>query len=417
MINKHLTKHLKAIVDNATPPSHPMMLDGKTKYIFNDGVAFQLCDVALTEYRQFVAAVLKNKEWGAKYSEKYINKQLNNIISKCLVNPSDIEYYIAEFITELNTSAVEQTVYIPLDGFSLTIPDLTIGNVLLFNVTTEKKESLTDAVYKIIGSMKHSETEKEGFENFINNDIEKNYCKVFAKYRVIAEPERAKERAIEETGRVLDILWYGSIALYSPYHRIDIGILGNVPNRNRWTAVISNKGYHVGETGAGIRFPFDLNPHNIEELKNIGVFELSEILQKDRPTNYEENILRATHWLSSSRSQIEPENCFLCGIIALEVLFTPKDGSPIINAISEAVAILLGDKVDQRKIIKRRIKELYAMRSAISHGGSKSILNADLNELILIVGTLINMLLKRRCKFQNRDQLLDWFEDQRLSVR
>ena len=87
----------------------------------------------------------------------------------------------------------------------------------------------------------------------------------------------------------------------------------------------------------------------------------------------------------------------------------------ITNAIAEGVALVLGDDLETRRRLKKRMKELYSNRSGLSHGGSKEILESDLLHLQDIAGRLLVWAIKQVDNFKSHQELFDWIEAQKFS--
>jgi len=143
---------------------------------------------------------------------------------------------------------------------------------------------------------------------------------------------------------------------------------------------------------------------------------MSKVLSKlDKELgDLEKVVLRALHWFANSQTQEENENKLLNLIVCLETLLTPRDDNPIGTFIAEAVAILLADDVEPRKRLKKRVKELYRLRSAVSHGGRKAILDRDLLELESIAGTLTMSLINRMDEFESHKALFEWIDSKKF---
>ena len=118
--------------------------------------------------------------------------------------------------------------------------------------------------------------------------------------------------------------------------------------------------------------------------------------------------------LFRSQTQQEIENQLLNLIICIEAFLTPKEATPIGTAIAEGVAIILATGLDRKIRLKKRIKEIYGMRSAISHGGRKAILQSDLEELRSVAGDFIMTMISRKEEFKSRQDLLVWIETQKF---
>jgi len=113
--------------------------------------------------------------------------------------------------------------------------------------------------------------------------------------------------------------------------------------------------------------------------------------------------------------ETEIENKFLNLLISIESLLTPKEREPVANAIAEGVALVLGDNLERRRHLKKRMKELYGQRSGLSHGGQKEILETDLLHLQDAAEKLLVWAIKQVDNFKSHQELFDWIETQKLS--
>jgi len=81
------------------------------------------------------------------------------------------------------------------------------------------------------------------------------------------------------------------------------------------------------------------------------------------------------------------------------------------------VAFLLDDKYEERKEIKKRMKELYSVRSKIVHHGDVDITRYDLRYLTDVTQYVIISLILRKDELgiKSKEDLYEWFEKQKLS--
>jgi hypothetical protein len=89
-------------------------------------------------------------------------------------------------------------------------------------------------------------------------------------------------------------------------------------------------------------------------------------------------LLRGLHWFAVSQTQVERENELLNLITCLETFLS--DGKSITNAVAVNAAHLLATGLEARLEIKRKLQGLYSVRSGVSHGGQKAILEQELAE-------------------------------------
>ena len=90
-------------------------------------------------------------------------------------------------------------------------------------------------------------------------------------------------------------------------------------------------------------------------------------------------------------------------------------GGSIKNSIAETTAFLLGDTVEVRKIIKKRMSDLFKIRDKLVHGNSyKPISMDDLRYLEGRAIDLISVLAKGRMRWTSKDDVLEWAEKRKL---
>jgi hypothetical protein len=423
MHQKTKEKILKDIIQLAENKRNPSECGvGVSKVVISEGIGFALDDKLALLFYDISKKFVQDDIWGKKFSEKYVNNKLDNMLIKIIRdgNSANAMNYLEEFIEELDNYSAELIVYVPLDGIEMPIQKMQIGKVILKNMNDEEITELTTKIEQIVLSSKNTPTEKEYYikhenEN-INKYIRRNIC---AEVRIIAEPDKAHEMAEDEARRVIDLFRYAAPAIYGSSLKVAIGIKGDINSTIRHIPIISSGsgGYYPRSYRAGAIGDFVLSPKNIESLTQLGVFKVSEILSKpdEDISNYEQTLLKGIHWFSSSQIQQDLENKLLNLITCLEALLTPDDGNPIGTAIAEGVAFIVADDVEKRTRIKKSVKHLYNKRSAISHGGQKVVLESDLSELQQIAGTLIMILIDRKDEFNSKKNLLDWIEAKKFS--
>ncbi|MHA1228772.1 MAG: hypothetical protein ACTSPV_18755, partial [Candidatus Hodarchaeales archaeon] len=397
--------------------------------IFSEGIAFTLLDETVNKYESLAKNILHQNDLSHKFSEKYIERKLQSIIAK-IIQSNEKEKYARKLLEDLINSLLsynqEWIVLVPLSGLEVGLDSIKLGKITIFKMTQQKMEELLTQFDKITLATKNTTEVKQRMIQMSHNIfVESLLGGACAKFQAIAEPERAIERAEEETRRVLDILRYCIPFLYPSNLRVNVSLKGERNRQLRWTSVVScdEKSAFLRSRVVGPIARFELNNENIDEMRKMGVFKLFNILakRKQQLSNFEEALLRSIHWFSSHLNQYEIENQFLNLVTCLETLLTPKNNDPVSNTIAEGVAILLitsddnrDDKIKKRMYMKSRIKKLYGKRSGISHGGSKQIFESEVRELRMIVKILIMEMVRRKDEFQSQKELLSWIEKQKL---
>jgi hypothetical protein len=324
--------------------------------------------------------------------------------------------YVDDLIAQFNGYSRRQTTYIPLFGLRLHTDSFEIGQVVLESMTDARVEELIGKMETNISTTRNSEEDKQQFVKINRELLMELRGLTCARFDAVAEPVRARERAEEESRRILDLLRYAVPTLYPKNYRVAVGLLGDVFSTRRVVPIHSPQNFNITVESIGPLAPLELSPQNVEVMEQLGVFDASAILKKPRKglTDFEDALLRGIHWFADSQTQPELGNKLLSLMTCLETFFTPKDGNPIGTAIAEGVAILVTDGIENRRRVKQKIKDYYRMRSGISHGGRKAILESDLAVLERITQIVTEQMINRRSEFLTRQALLDWIEEQKL---
>jgi hypothetical protein len=325
------------------------------------------------EFRSIVNHLLKEDGWREKFSEKFIINNLNDIIMRMVKDgdSSKAAVYLDEITQNLDSFSTEQVAYIPLFGFAKPTKEIKIGNIIIKCVEAAKANELIEKV----------KLAPDQIEN-INRHIKDHVC---AEFHFVAEPDRALELAEEETRRAIDLIRYAIPATCGISRRVMVGLQGEVCRAWRYVPIDPKgaKSFAVRETVIGPLFEFEFSPENIETMKELGIFEVSEILQKEELSDFEEKLISSIHWFANSQTRTENSDKLLNLITCLEIFLSPGSG-PIIQNVSEGVAMIIDDNAVDRKRTKDRISEIYSLRSSLSHHGKGEVLNLDLLELIEI---------------------------------
>jgi hypothetical protein len=382
----------------------------------HDEVVYSLPVEHHSAFNDIARQLLNDKNRTEKFSEEYVTKKIKTIFASLLKNEEiNVEDQISKFVAELDGYETKQTVLVPVIGIRLH-EDLKVGSVTFLMPSAERIETIKKSLQEVINKYNKTEVkQKEVFDMFYSEMEEQLFKFTISEFSVIAEPDRAYERAKEETRRALEIIRFASKAHYPMSEDIRIGLKGEPGFGARRSFIISDRNLNSKGDNEGALRHLEMSKEVMRSMDKLGFSKLSGILAKPSPTNYEEVLLRAVHWFSSALQQQELENAFLCLIIALETIFTAERGNPITNTVAEGVALVLGHDFQSRKDIKKTIKDHYGMRSGVSHGGKKAILDSDYYTLMNMVGSIIAKLTDKTNTFSSQKEFSEWIEELKLS--
>jgi hypothetical protein len=411
-----IAKQIMDVAAQAHPiDDHPPDI---AKALFREGKGYSLNKKADAILNKVIETALRF--WSDKYSEEYIRKRINNAVSLSIKNrnPTSAKEILTLLASEFDALHQEQIVYLPVFGLSLPMGELRIGNVIIYPGDGKKKHELLETFISVVRKTSGPPEKQDAVIARLRISIEEAFkTHSIAEFKVIAEPKRAIERAEEEVRRALEALRFAIPFLSAPERKIAIGLPDDAFRIITSAFVVSDTSFNITTSVVSGLMPFEISSECFDNMKKIGVFALSELLQKSGTSlsDFEKALLSSVHWFSTAQLQPEIESGYLALITSIEVLLAPRDGSPIATSIAEALALLLGDNLEDRRYIKRYFKELYSKRSAVSHGGDKAILDTDYKSLVHFAMQLIQRLITRRIEFASRGDLLTHIEDLKLS--
>lgn len=125
--------------------------------------------------------------------------------------------------------------------------------------------------------------------------------------------------------------------------------------------------------------------------------KLWSLLDRQDLSGLEKRIATAVEWVGRSLLEKTIQAAFIEASVAIESIFTYQEKSiitpSILNQISENVALLMGNTVDQRIEMEKELKQLYSIRSGIVHAGNKEIDLKDYQIFIQYIRGIIQKLL------------------------
>ena len=115
---------------------------------------------------------------------------------------------------------------------------------------------------------------------------------------------------------------------------------------------------------------------------------LNSLLSSSR-NEVEELLLTGVRWAGRATVATTAEESFLLFAIALECLVLPTEGDKLRYRLSQRVARLCGEDVDQRLELAKRTKKLYDIRSQIVHSGHYEVTEDERAEIRIAVKAVI----------------------------
>ncbi|MBX3018781.1 MAG: hypothetical protein KF767_12890 [Bdellovibrionaceae bacterium] len=409
------------IVDGATSTLNAKVkiprprTDGSSGFALDDG----LCE----KRSAIISDLLKKDGWIRKYSQEYLEKQVDHIVSKNVGTPdnSGIATMFSDLCDKYSQFASETTVLIPLDGIALKTPELKLGKIRLFTVTDEylsKMRADAAAISEMADADMDTVSKKESLDrtNEMINQFSNTVC---AERTVVAESTRAQEIAREELRLTVAILNFLADALTPRFFETRVGIKGEFFRGLQLELTRANDSIRWAQTVVGPKAPLVIDEKALKLIDDLKISTLADLATEakfDATKTFEGTILTALHFHSHARELPDPADKLLSLITAIEAFFETSQKS-IAATIASGCALVLCNKIDDRIKMKTLVKKLYGLRSSISHHGERTVLKQEINELSVISWQLICFAIQDKARFKDKKEFNLWVEKLELGLR
>jgi hypothetical protein len=389
------------------------------KIISNESKSVILSHETAKPFNSLCSKILTINDWDQKFSQKFIENKIESLICRSYDDISNdvLEESVGQMLKELESYKIEQEVVLPVFGLLLNTEIYELGNVSFKELTDHTYSEIIERVIFAIDSTKNTAEGKSYLKDLLKLQLDSAFkVGTLASIKLIAEPVRALERAQEECGRSLDLLRFATPYVQQNSKEIGFGLIGDVFSGRGLSLSFSDDGsLKTSLSNIGSWIPFEFNDQIHQKLQKIGITTLSNLIRKDKISDFEKRLLSAVFWCAKAQLQTLPEFRLLCLITSLESVLNPRGDRPIRMGVAEGCALLTGQELDQRRQIRDFIMKMYDLRSRVSHGGHPEVFENDLGWLTSITGAVIFELIKKIEDFKDQKELLLWLDDKRMT--
>ncbi len=226
--------------------------------------------------------------------------------------------------------------------------------------------------------------------------------------------DAAKSLAVKELSITLDIINFYSDLI--PYQKGHLFLPGERERKNINIPTIT-----VGDTPyitygwevVGPLMQLSISSlFEIDKSKKLGFLRASELLATKTKSNLDEILLSALQWAGRATVETTKEQAFLLYAISLESLIL-SDNEPIELSyrLKTRIAHLLGENLEERIEISKKVGDLYKIRSKIVHNGWYQLTDAEVGMMRFIAkGCILRILSDEPFKLMKSiNELADWF--------
>jgi hypothetical protein len=303
--------------------------------------------------------------------------------------PGMTEYVLGECEKQIG----EIEIWIPVFMLHVT-SDVRIGQVTLRTITREMLDEWRAGYF----AQATDDETRSAIEQFILERRGELQGFAAAAVKVVAEPRRASEAAFEQAERAVAMLRFFSPANFDPRIVSYCALLGRQHIDSE--AYLTVRGGKLGEYNTGGLYgpepSWRLSNRVISEIRANGLDTLSDLLNRERRTEFQQELLSALQLYSKSSLAKNVADKLVYILVALESLFLRDSSEAIMDNISERMAFFVGSTVAERKAIIGNVKRTYGLRSLYIHHGRNNGIDdmATLEEFMLTAWKCLQGLIK-----------------------
>jgi hypothetical protein len=319
-------------------------------------------------------------------------------------------YVLAECEKELRDAEI----WIPVAMLSIQ-SDITVGRVTLRTVTKEMLDPWLSAIAasavegntaaQIEGRLDEMRREMQGF--------------AAAVVRVFAEPRRASEITFEEAERAVSVLRYFAPATHIPEAVSYCTLRGREHIES--TKQLTVRGGRIegySEQSVDHSSPFwVLDDGYIADLEASGLCILSDLLGREKLTEFQRALLDAVLLYSKAALAKNPADKLIATLVALESFLLRDASEPIQQNLADRVAFLFKVSARERMAIRRQVLRAYALRSSFIHHGHQ--IETDemdaLREFMMTAWVGFTELIGMAGEYETKAQFFDRIEEMRMT--
>lgn len=334
-----------------------------------------------------------NKDISETWTLKKFENELVNLIrvlknEKRLCNPIDIETLFDNFTkVEIQESEILYELY----GAEMNLPKLVLGDFIIYNFDLSINE-LT-----------------ERFPYLVHQDLYFSHRK--SKYLVgVKVKARDNDKAVEIANKLCETFEnVFSYMIADLKHERTVGIF-NFRGWQTTSIVVCNPNSMGKQMKNSIFLPVNIADPFFTDASQ-GNDKIWVLITKTQKTEIEKRLLNAIEWIGKAVYDIDLSKSLVQFVFAIEGMLQQNEKAiitpSIVSQLSDWLAFIINDDLEQRKKISKYFKDIYQKRSAIAHGAIKTIDIQDLGIALQISKLMIITFLTNKpfCDIKTMDEL------------
>lgn len=325
---------------------------------------------------------------------------------KNVTNKSMTEYVISE----CEKLCQELEIWIPI-ALTHIQSETELGKIIIKIITKEKITHWQENI-----KVNSNEKDKK-IQQYFGNVRKKLQGLAAATIKLSAEPQRAKEIALEESEKSISLLRFFAPSMLLPEIVSYCTVLGKENLETiKYLAIKDDKLLRItDEIVDKASQPWIINNEFISMIKNEGLDNLHNLLIDDQKSKFKETLLNSLLIYTKSCLHKDLSDKLIYILVALESILLKNENEPIQQNISERLAFFIARKINERKEIIKNVKRIYDLRSSFIHHAHSIDDIESLRVFMHNVWSFFHTLIKNIDNYTTKEHLIKTIEERKLA--
>lgn len=358
--------------------------------------------------RNLFGKLYKRKEIAGLISSKslieLIFQWLKARYMKSTIEPEKFTEYLEVKISELVRN---EKISIPIVNMAIDT-EIVVGKVVFEFLKRDLFDKIEAKLNEAVNNGEMAEKECTHYIDKLRKDYQ---GKVVGTVQVIAERDRAIEKAEKEVDRSIMALKYFSKQATSPMSAALFGRKGMTWLPSRELFVFEDDiPDTIEETFATINNCLYIDNALFNLMTSAGLDKLSKILLKNAVTEFEELIITALYTFTKAISQVNYHDKIVFILSALEIVFLKDSGEQIQMSSGQRLGFCIHRDPQKRREVVELVSEAYKIRSNYIHHGQENEDIEIIRRLQIACWKALNIMINNHEKFSVKREFIDYVE-------
>jgi hypothetical protein len=377
-----------------------------------DKKRYGLVNLAHEELVELAEAIQRLPTFREKLSQNFVEESMFSWLEKKFTIKCTNKSFIEALIEEASAVVKPITVSVPLANTVVEVP-FTFCGAVIKNIEKSMVDEMAESSQSIV-----NEENRKHSEKFIEDFRGKYQGYAVIELELECEPGYANEFSLSTASKITDLLGIYSGSVLIPDIKC-VSRAKGTENIAQFTTICTGEEGSINITNgildkASAKNWF-ISKLDLDYYGKCGLGIISEIVTKDKVTDFESMILNMALLYSKSAFTSDPLEKLVYMLSALEATLLRNENEPIQQNIAERMAFFISDELHDRKKIIKNLKKVYGLRSRYLHHGHSSTELGELSIFFFNVWLFYVKLVTNIRTFEDKNSLLNAIDDHKLS--